>query len=238
MPTIRKSARPGEGGACADRGRPCALGLARGRAARQHVAVNPFDEMYEGAPPWEIGRPQPFVELLESRGAIGPRVLDVGCGTGENAVFLASRGHEVLGVDFSIRAISLARAKAKMRQAEVTFEMRNALELAALGRTFDTLLDSGVFHVFSDEERARYTRSLAAVARPGTTLHVVCFSDKEPNWGGPRRVSRDELRATFDRPWAIEKIEPTRYVTRIHEDGAMAYLATAVYVGKPVSRGN
>jgi ubiquinone/menaquinone biosynthesis C-methylase UbiE len=200
--------------------------------------VNPFDEMYEGSPPWEIGRAQPFVELLQSRGAFGRSVLDVGCGTGDNSLFLSSRGHQVLGVDFSIRAISLARAKAKLREVETPFEVRNALELGGLGRTFDSLLDSAVFHVFTDAERLRYARSLAAVARPGTMLYVVCFSDKEPNWGGPRRVTRDELRSTFEAPWAVEKIEPTRYMTRMHEDGALAHLATVVYVGKPVSRGN
>ncbi len=194
--------------------------------------------MYEGTPPWEIGRPQPFVEALQAKGEIVGDVLDIGCGTGENALFLTGMNHAVVGVDFAAGAIAPARGKAHTRGIETRFEVGDALELGGLGRAFDTLLDSGVFHVFSDDDRRRYARSLASVSRPGTRLFLACFSEREPDWGGPRRVTRDEIRGTFGRPWAVERIEATRYATLLSDGGAQAWLASIIYVGRPVSQGN
>jgi 2-polyprenyl-3-methyl-5-hydroxy-6-metoxy-1,4-benzoquinol methylase len=80
-----------------------------------------FDEAYSGTPPWDIGRPQgEFVRLAES-GAIRGDVLDVGCGTGENALYLASLGHVVLGIDAAPHAIEKARKKSEERGIQVTF---------------------------------------------------------------------------------------------------------------------
>src|SRR3954465_7335213 len=109
-----------------------------------------FDSVYEGSPAWEIGRPQEDVVRLYDRDGFKGKVLDLGCGTGENALFLASRKLNVLGVDRIPEAIDRARAKAKERESKATFEVGDALDLPALGRKFDTILDSGCFHVFSD----------------------------------------------------------------------------------------
>ena len=81
------------------------------------------------------------------------------------------------------------------------FEVADALRLADLGLTFDTIIDSGVFHVFDDENRARYVASLASVLRPGGRCYLICFSDRQPGTCGPRRVSQDELRAAFGDGW-------------------------------------
>src|SRR5512135_2383123 len=112
-----------------------------------------FVSFYEGTPPWDIPGPQPVIARLEESGEIHGSVLDAGCGTGENALFLASKGHEVWGLDFVPAALERARAKARERGLDVVFGEGNALELEALGRRFDTVIDSGLFHVFSDEER-------------------------------------------------------------------------------------
>ena len=109
-----------------------------------------------------------------------------GCGTGENALYLASRGIDVTGVDWSERAIGAARTKAADRGLGVDFIAADALDLAALGRTFDSALDSGLFHTFDDEARRRYVASLATVVRPTGTLHLLCFSEREPGDWGPR----------------------------------------------------
>jgi SAM-dependent methyltransferase len=73
--------------------------------------------------------------------------------------------------------------------------------------TFDTVIDSGLFHVFDDDDRARYVTSLASVLRPDGHLYLMCFSDRQPGEFGPRRVSQDELRAAFGAGWTILAIQ-------------------------------
>ena len=92
--------------------------------------------------------------------------------------------------------------------------------------------------MFPDGARQRYAFSLARAAHPGTHLHLLCFSDQEPNWDGPRRVTQQEIRETFRSPWAIESILPAEYEIRVQSGRAKAWLATIVYVGRTVSRGN
>jgi SAM-dependent methyltransferase len=156
-----------------------------------------------GQAPWDIGRPQPAFLRLTNDGLLGGRVLDAGCGTGEHTLLAASVGADALGVDLSPLAIERARAKAAARGIKARFEVTDALNLADLGLTFDTIIDSGLFHVFDDEDRARYVQSLASVLRVGGTCYLMCFSDRQPGSVGPRRVSEDELRAAFGEGWAV-----------------------------------
>lgn len=186
-----------------------------------------FHEAYTGRAPWDVAHPQQELLRLVGADAVEGDVLDLGCGTGENALHLAARGHRVFGVDLVPRAIEAARAKAAARglAESVRFEAADALALE-LGETFDTVLDSGVFHVFSDAERPVYRRAVARHLRPGGRLHILCFSERQPG-GGPRRVTRRELREIFGGPgWRVEAIVPTRYDT---VDGPKeAWRATAV----------
>ncbi len=195
-----------------------------------------FDQAYRGRPPWDIGRPQPaFVELANA-GAIQGSVLDLGCGTGEVSLEMAERGHEVWGVDISPNAIDQAKAKAKLRglDKDTTFLVGNALEVEHLGRTFDTVIDCGLFHVFSDPEREVYAQQLATVLKEGGTLHILCFSDwEDASWGGPRRVSQAEIIDTFREGWRVDDIKEARFVVdpRIRIKGH-CWLATLVREGK------
>jgi len=158
-------------------------------------------------PPWDIGRPQPAFLRLADRGLLSGQLLDAGCGTGEHALLAAARGAEAIGVDISPVAIARARDKAAERGLPARFEVADVLSLGQLAMTFDTILDSGVFHVFDDQDRARYVTSLASVLGSGGSCYLMCFSDREPGGWGPRRVRQDELRAAFSDGWAITSIE-------------------------------
>ncbi len=189
--------------------------------------MSDWDQSYMGTPPWDIGRPQPeFLRLLDE-GELKGEVLDVGCGTGEHSLMLASRGLRVVGVDFSRIAIAKAQAKAKEKGLSAEFLVHDALDLPALGRRFDTVIDCGLFHVFPDAERAAYVRSLSGVVKPGGSYFMLCFSDREPkDWGGPRRVTRDEILESFSEGWEVISILPSRFETNRHGPGGKAWLAS------------
>jgi SAM-dependent methyltransferase len=187
-----------------------------------------FDESYKGTPPWDIGRPQPVFAALMEEGAIRGRVLDAGCGTGEHTLMAAARGLDATGVDASPRAIQIATHKATDRGVTARFLVWDALALSDLNEQFDTVLDSGLFHVFDDERRAQYVTSLATVLRPAGCVLLACFSDRQPGDWGPRRVRQTELRTAFDNGWVIESIEPVRLHTNLEPPVADAWLARIV----------
>jgi SAM-dependent methyltransferase len=170
-----------------------------------------FASMYQGQAPWDIPGPQPEFVRLEESGAIRGSVLDVGCGTGENALYLAARGHEVWGLDFVPVAIERARAKASERGLSVHFQVGDALRLDRLGRTFDTVIDCGLFHTFSDEERPVFVKGLARVLPPGGVYHMLCFSDQEPPGEGPRRITQREIRDAFRDGWEVREIQESAF---------------------------
>ena len=167
-----------------------------------------FEELYAGPAPWDVGKPQGVFVAAAAR--VAGRVLDAGCGTGENALFFAGRGHPVVGIDFVEEAIRRARAKAAGRGLPVEFLVKDALTLGDWGERFAGVIDSGLFHVFSDADRRRYVAGLARVLEPGGRLFLMCFSDEEPGTEGPRRVSRQELYDVFSVGWEVESIQPAR----------------------------
>ncbi|MGA3040897.1 MAG: class I SAM-dependent methyltransferase [Bryobacteraceae bacterium] len=167
-----------------------------------------FAAAYAGKAPWDIGKPQGAI--AESVDLVTSPVLDAGCGTGENALFLAARGHRVIGIDFVDEAIRMARRKAAERGLTAEFRVKDALTLSDWDQRFATVIDSGLFHVLSDEDRARYVAGLTHVTQPGGRLLLLCFSDEEPGTQGPRRVSQREIRAAFGDPWTVEEIRARR----------------------------
>jgi len=171
-----------------------------------------FESLYTGQPRWEIGRPQKA--LLDVADQITGSILDSGCGTGENALFFAKRGCKVTGIDFLAEPITLAKQKASERELTATFLVMDALALKDLPDVFDTVIDSGLFHVFGDEDRRRYVDGLASVLKPGGKFFLLCFSDEEPGDQGPRRVSRKEIEDAFAEGWVVESIEPSWYEVR------------------------
>jgi SAM-dependent methyltransferase len=201
-----------------------------GRQPTSHERMTglPWDASYHfGPPPWDIGRPQPAVLRLASQGGFAGAVLDAGCGTGENALHVASLGLPVVGIDVAETALSRAREKAGHRGIKVDFDYADAFQLERLGRRFETVLDCGLFHTFNAAERPGYVASLALVTKHGGTLYVLCFSDDGPDTG-PHPIREAELRAAFNpgSGWDIAAIEPDRIQTTFHNNGAPAWFAT------------
>jgi SAM-dependent methyltransferase len=213
------------------------------------VTTPSWDDAYAGSvpPAWDLGQPQPAFVRLAEQGLLAGTVLDAGCGTGEQTLLAASHGADALGVDVSPLALEIARGKAAARGipaaaggqvgpaaaggqvGSARFEVADALKLGELGLGFDTIIDSGLFHVFDDESRVRYVTSLASVLRPGGRLYLMCFSDRQPGMFGPRRVSQDELRAAFTDGWMIVAIEAEAFALNRGAFGiatAQAWLAT------------
>lgn len=190
-----------------------------------------WDDAYAGStpPPWDLGAPQPAFVRLAADGLLTGQVLDAGCGTGEQTLLAASAGAEALGVDVSPLAIEQARGKAATRGIKARFEVADALSLSDLGLSFGTVIDSGLFHVFDDDNRARYVSSLASVLRPGGRLYLMCFSERQPGAFGPRRVTQDELRAAFGDGWTIVAIQADEFALNpgvFPTTTAQAWLAT------------
>ena len=173
---------------------------------------NTFESAYAGQAPWDIGRPQKAI--IDVADQINGSILDAGCGTGENALYFAKRGQKVTGIDFLPEPISRAKQKAVDRGLTATFLVMDALALKELPEVFDSVIDSGLFHVFNDNDRQRYVEGLATVVKPGGRLFLLCFSDQEPGTQGPRRLAAKEIRDAFTEDWAVESIEPSRFEVR------------------------
>ncbi len=173
-----------------------------------------FRQAYAQQPPWEIGHLQPALAAIADQ--IQGSVLDAGCGTGDCALFFASRGQVVYGIDFVLEAITQAKAKAVAQGLDVCFLTMNALALGQLPEQFDNVIDCGLFHLFSDTDRAAYVAALATVLRPGGHLWLLCFSEQEPPGAGPRRISRRELETAFADDWQIESLDEVRMEAAPH----------------------
>lgn len=179
-----------------------------------HDARSPAHDRFEGyyaAPraPWDIGRPQRA--FVEAATAIRGRVLDIGCGTGDLALWLAEQGCAVTGVDFLEKPLESARRKAADHGLSVNFLQMDALAVGEIPERFDAVTDCGLFHVFDDAGRMAYVGALTRLLEPGSRVFLLCFADAEPGTHGPRRVSELELRKAFAVGWRVESLEPARF---------------------------
>lgn len=172
-----------------------------------------YEELYASPPPWDIGRPQPAFQALAEAGLIRGRVLDAGCGTGEHALLAAALGLDATGVDLATNALRAAEQKARDRGLTARFLHHDARHLEALGETFDTVLDCGLFHLFAGADRVAYLSSLRSVLQPGGRYFMLGFSDQEPGeW--PHKLGHGEIVAAFADGWRVDSIEPATIEAR------------------------
>jgi SAM-dependent methyltransferase len=185
-----------------------------------------FDKLYRGEAafdgwppptgiPWDVHQAQPRLMELEALGGISGDVLDIGCGLGDNAIYLASRGYSVTGLDGSPAAIEEARRRAAAAGITVTFDVADATDLSAYEDRFDTVVDSALYHCLDDDGRQSYIAGLYRATRPGARLHLSCFSDGNvngliaPRDHVPESNLRDNLTANG---WRIDFLGPTTYL--------------------------
>lgn len=179
--------------------------------------------------PWDVRQPQPAVRALVEAGAFTGRVLDAGCGYGENALLIAASGLSVTGIDLDTeslrRAVERAREQSLDHRARfVRFDVRR---LATFGERFDTVLDSLVFHAFEGRARQEYVAGLHTVLRPGGRLHVLCYSDQHvgpPN--PPHKISRAAIDEAFADGWSVDEVGEARAVSNPAPDGVTAWIFT------------
>lgn len=188
------------------------------------------DDLYTSPPPWDIGRPHRAFRALADAGLLRGRVLDVGCGTGEHAMLAASLGLATTGVDLASNALRTAEQKARARGLAVRFLRHDARKLADLNETFATVLDCGLFHIFSDGDRAEFVQSLRAVLSPGGRYFMLGFSDQQPGEWGPHRLKRKKIAAAFARGWHVDSLKPATIEVTTEPAGIRAWLLAATRV--------
>jgi len=173
--------------------------------------------------PWDIGRPQPVLVRTVDAGGVHGDVLDIGCGLGDNSIFLAARGFTVTGVDVSPTAAVMAGERAAEAGVTVEFLEGDATRLDGFEGRFDTIVDRALYHCLTPEQRFDYVAAIHRATRPGARLHIFCVSDQAPaTLPGPYRISQDNLRETVGPKWTIESIEADRYDSSNTVDDVLA----------------
>ena len=196
-----------------------------------------FDALYRGEspaegvpamtpPPWDTKAPKESVVSWQTAGLVRGAVLDIGCGLGDNAIYLARQGHSVTGLDISPTALITAERRAADAGVDVTFAVADATKLEGYTDAFDAVIDSGMFHCLDDDGKRSYAAAVHRATRPGATLLISCFSDANPSgddWHRPA-VSEQTLRDVLGSAgWDIESVEPA--TVRRERDGAQVEMA-------------
>lgn len=163
--------------------------------------------------PWDIGAPQPALVETERSGQIRSEVLDIGCGPGDNALFLADRGYRVVALDGAPTVIEQARSRTQPGQ-NVEFAVGDATRLAGYEGWFSTVVDSALYHCLTEEQQADYLAAIHRATVPGAVLHLMCFSDAVPDaFPAPQKFSAEYLRESLASHWDITSIERAQYIT-------------------------
>ena len=167
---------------------------------------------FEGAPPWNIGEPQPEPAALIAAGKIRGEVLDAGSGHAELSLALAAQGYTVVGIELTPTAVAAATTAAQERNLpSATFVQDDITTFTGFDGRFDTVIDSTLFHSLPVEGRDGYQQSVYRAAAPGAVYYVLVFAKgafpaevrQKPN-----EVDEPELRAAVGKYWKVDEIRP------------------------------
>jgi len=193
-----------------------------------------FDALYQGGQlvegielpsiPWDIGAAQPVVIEAERAGRFHGAVLDVGCGLGDNAIYLASQGHPVTGIDAAPTAVEHAHQRARQRGVDVEFVVADATSLAGFDGRFDSVLDGACYHCLDEDARHAYAAALHGATRPDALLTLFCFPAGSTGLSAAMGISEENLRTTWGKAgWDITDLRLARY----HVNADVGELVTA-----------
>ncbi len=175
-----------------------------------------WDSAYQGdrRPGWDTGRPSTELKKAVEAGTLKPcRAVELGCGTGTNAIYLASRGFDVTAVDLAPTALARAEEKARKAKVRVRWLLADVLHPPKL-EPFDLLFDRGCYHGVRAGQAAAYVETLCRLSKPGTCVLIVAGNASEPlPHYGPPRVSEEEIRRDFSPRFAFEWLRETRFDT-------------------------
>jgi SAM-dependent methyltransferase len=183
--------------------------------------LNFFKSVYQNIAPWEIGAPQPAMAALIEKYPPAHPILDLGCGSGDLAIYLAKLGHPVLGVDFVEAAIQSAQDKAASLPAEIAqslrFQVADALKPTLLQEKFGAVFDSGFYHLFNPDQGEQLIDEVASILKPHGCFYLHEFAIEFPVPNVPRQISIDELqtRFTVEKGWRIKEIQTVEFLSRV-----------------------
>jgi len=158
-----------------------------------------MDEIYRKLPlekiPWNIETPPNALIDLVERGKVRPcKTIDLGCGVGNYAIYLSSIGFDVTGIDISSTAIKIAQKNAKKKGVKCNFLVADVLgDLNEVKQTFDFAYDWELLHHIYPEKRKKYIENVCKILNPGGKYLSVCFSDKDPQFGGTGKYRKTPL---------------------------------------------
>lgn len=184
-----------------------------------------MDKIYRDVPlediPWVLDIPPDALTQLVESGKVKPcKSIDLGCGTGNYAIYLASVGFDVTGIDISPTAIRIAEENAKNKGVKCNFLVADVLgELDEVKEAFDFVYDWGLLHHLFPADRGKYVENVHRILNQGGKYLSVCFSEKDPKFGGSGKYrdtslgtvlyfsSEDELRDLFKPYFKIKELE-------------------------------
>ena len=183
------------------------------------MSIERFKKDYEGQPAWDVGKPQEyFVERFTKNCPKSP-VLDIGCGTGDLSLFVASLGCEVLGIDFTPKAIQIAKFKSSEKSLNISFKLYDAFEIRNLGLKFGTVLDCCFFHMLDNNARKEYSSVLHDILLPDGKLYMLNYAVALPLPGAPRGVTKSDISNTFKKGWSIIELGSANLYTTFLPNG-------------------
>lgn len=183
--------------------------------------LNFFSSVYQNAAPWDIGAPQPAMAALIEKYPPANPVLDLGCGSGDLAIYLAKLGHQVVGIDFIESAIQNAQDKVSSlphgTALSLNFQVADALSPSLLNKKFGAVFDSGFYHLFNQDQCERLIDEVASILRPYGCYYLHEFAVEFPVPNVPRQISIDEIKTYFtaDKGWRIKEIQTVEFLSRV-----------------------